>query len=175
MTVAGKAFSVHPLTKDGIALSARHEGSAVFLKLAGNVETAGALGVYLRKLHGEALRVGAAQVIVDCDELYFLSVASVKCFVTWIDAITRLQDADRYKIRFRTNANFSWQQRTFDSLRRYGPGLIHVDAESVPGMNASSGTIAQSAWAPTSTRLPHSATIPQSGTLSEAPAARRKR
>lgn len=174
MTAAGKAFSVHPHVKDGISLSARHEGNAVFLKLAGNVETAGALGVYLRRLHGEALRVGAVQVIVDCDELYFMSVASVKCFVTWIDAITQLAPADRYKIRFRTNPSFSWQQRTFDSLRRYGPGLIHVDAESAPTMTASSGTIAQSAFVPASTRLPHSATIPQSGAVSERPAARRK-
>jgi hypothetical protein len=126
------------------------------------METAGTLGVYLRRLHGEVVRHGAKQVVVDCDELYFMSAACIKYFVTWIQAVMQIDAAGRYKIKFHANPNFPWQRRTFESLRRYGLAIVLVDADSTPTASAyRSGTMPQSTHGSTPTQLAHSGTMPQ--------------
>ena len=170
-----KPFSIHPVVKDGTSLSARFEGHAVLVKLSGNLESTGLLGGYLKQLHAEALRLGADQVVIDCDELYFMSAACVKCLSAWIEKVGQTEAAYRYKIKLRANPNFLWQGRTFESLRRYGPNHVIVEGDSTAmKIMPSSGTIANSAYSPPSTRFPRSATMPQVGTVPEAPVARRK-
>jgi hypothetical protein len=129
-----KPFSVHPIVKEGFAISARHENSVVFIKLTGNgdMETPNMLAGYLKKVHTEAHRLRAHSVIVDCDELYFMSSACVKCLVTWVDGILKLEPMERYKVKFLSNPNLPWQRRSFEALRRFAPALVHVDSDSAP-------------------------------------------
>lgn len=169
-----RTLSIHPITKDGTSLSARLDGRTIHVRLSGNLESTGILGGYLKQLHAEAVRVSAELVVVDCDELYFMSAACVKCFAPWIQKVVETEAAHRYKIEFRANPNFLWQGRTFDSLRRYGPSLVIVEGDSSAMMSAPrSGTLLNSA-SPASNRPPRSATMPQVGTVPETPAARRK-
>ena len=129
-----KPFSVHPIVKEGFSLAARHDGDVVFVKIIGNgdMETPMTLGVYLKKVHTEALRLQAHSVIVECDELYFMSSACIKCLATWIDGVAKLDTTERYKIKFKSNPNLPWQRRSFEALRRFAPGFVRVDADSVP-------------------------------------------
>ena len=129
-----KPFSVDPIVKEAFSISARHEGNIVFVKLIGNgdMETPAILGGYLKKVHGETMRLRAHRVIVECDELYFMSSACVKCLVTWIDGIVKLEPTDRYKVKFQSNPNLPWQRRSFEALRRFAPALVHVDTDSIP-------------------------------------------
>jgi hypothetical protein len=121
------------------------------------------------------VRQGADQVVVDCDELYFMSAACMKYFVTWIEAVMQLDAPARYKIKFRANPNFPWQRRSFESLRRYGVAIVQVDAESTTTVSAPrSGTMQQSTYSSTSTRITQSGTMRQSGAVPEAPPVRRK-
>jgi hypothetical protein len=127
-------FNVQPIVKEGFGLSARHEGNVVVVKINGNgdMETPVTLGGYLRKVHTETLRLRAHSVIIECDELYFMSSACIKCLVTWIDGIVKLDPSERYKVRFKANANLPWQRRSFEALRRFAPALVHIDSDSAP-------------------------------------------
>lgn len=129
-----KPFNVDPIVKEGFTISARSEGSAVLVKMTGNgdMETPAMLGGYLKKVHFETLRLRAHSVVVECDELYFMSSACVKCLVTWIDGIVKLDPLERYKVKFKSNPNLPWQRRSFEALRRFAPALIHVDSDSAP-------------------------------------------
>jgi hypothetical protein len=142
-------FSVDPIVKEAFSLTARHEGNAVFVKIIGNgdMETPMTLSSYLKKVHTEALRVRAHSVVVECDELYFMSSACIKCLVTWIDSIVKLDHADRYKVKFQANPNLPWQRRSFEALRRFAPALVHVDSDSASRTPAAlqSGTMPQTA------------------------------
>ena len=170
-----KAFSVPPIVKEGTSLSSRLEGRTIHVKLSGNLESMGILGGYLKQLHAEGVRFAAEIVVVDCDELYFMSAACVKCFANWIQKVTETDATSRYKIKFRANPKFLWQGRTFESLRRYGPTHVIVEGDSSAMVSAPrSGTLPNSALSPSSTRLPRSATMPQVGTVPETPVARRK-
>jgi len=129
-----KPFSVDPIVKEAFSISARHEDSAIFVKMTGNgdMETPVILGGYLKKVHGEALRLSAHTVVVECEELYFMSSACIKCLATWIDGVAKLDTTERYKIKFKSNPNLPWQRRSFEALRRFAPGFVRVDADSVP-------------------------------------------
>ena len=159
-----KPFSVDPIVKEGFTISVRHEGGVVFIKLTGNgdMETPAILGGYLKKVHSEALRLGVHTIIVECEELYFMSSACIKCLVTWIDGILKLEIAERYKIKFQSNPNLPWQRRSFEALRRFAPGLVRVDSDSMPKTPAST------------TQAPPASSTPSGAPPAPAPAFRRK-
>jgi hypothetical protein len=142
-----KPLSLHPIVKEGFSLTARHEGNVVWLKIKGNgdMETPATLGSYLKKIHTETLRLRAHSVSVECDELYFMSSACIKCLVTWIDGVLKLDPMERYKVKFQANPNLPWQRRSFEALRRFAPALVYIDSDSVPRTPTAqqSGTIAQ--------------------------------
>jgi hypothetical protein len=150
-----------------LSLSAHPEGEDIRLKLSGNgdTETPGTLAIYLRKVHAEVPRVLARSVIVDCDDLYFMSTACIKCLATWIDSIAQLDAAERYEVTFSTNPHLAWQARSFEDLRRSAPSLVRiVDSVSTTGASTPhaaaapmSGSLRQSQL------LPHLATVPQTG------------
>jgi hypothetical protein len=150
-----KPFSVDPIAKEGFAISSRHQNNAVFVKLTGNgdMETPALLGSYLKKIHGEVLRVRAHSVIVECDELYFMSSACIKCLATWIDGIVKLDPMERYKVKFQSNANLPWQRRSFEALRRFAPALVQVDSDSAPKTPAAAAAPA-SGSGPTAAQQP---------------------
>jgi hypothetical protein len=122
------------------------------------METPATLGTYLKKIHAETLRARAHSVIVECDELYFMSSACIKCLVTWIDGILKLEPAERYKVKFKANAKLSWQRRSFEALRRFAPALVHIESDSASPMAA----------APQSAPLPQD---PEPGSSPSEPAA----
>jgi hypothetical protein len=166
-----KPFNVDPIIKEGFSISARHEGNAVYLKMVGNgdMETPATLGGYLKKIHGEALRLRAHSVMVECEELYFMSSACIKCMVTWIDGIVKLEPAERYKVKLHANPNLPWQRRSFEALRRFAPALVHIDSDSANTQAAPvSGTMAQSTGTGSTPRTPAAAATgsgPSSSTM----------
>jgi hypothetical protein len=124
-----KDFALPPMVKEGFSIVARATSDGIFLKVSGNgdMETPASLAGYLRALHTEAVRLSAGQIVVECEDLYFMSSACVKCLVTWLDGIQKLEDARRYAVRFRANPNLHWQRRSFEALRRFAPGIVRVD------------------------------------------------
>jgi hypothetical protein len=145
-----------------LSLSAHPEGEDIRLKLSGNgdAETPGTLAIYLRKVHAEVPRVRARSVIVDCDDLYFMSTACIKCLATWIDSIVQLDSAERYEVTFSPNPHLAWQPRAFEDLRRSAPSLVRI----VDSLSTTGASTLHAAAAPVSGSLRQSQVLPHLGT-----------
>jgi hypothetical protein len=74
-----------------------------------------------------------------------MSSACIKCLVTWIDTIVKLDPTERYKVKFQANPHLPWQRRSFEALRRFAPSLVHIESDSTrqPQAAPTSATMAQ--------------------------------
>jgi hypothetical protein len=122
-------FAIPPLVKDGFTMAPTLVAGRIVVKVSGNgdMETPLALSGYLKSLHAEALRIRAIGMTFECQELYFMSSACVKCLVAWVDGILRLEEERRYSVRIRANQNLHWQRRSFEALRRFAPTIVSID------------------------------------------------
>ena len=116
------------LGKNGLTI--KHEVSAheIRVGLAGTCdrETLPHLAPFLSELHNEAQRLRAKQVVVDCDSLYFMSSASIKCLVSWITQVKQSPPDERYIVEFRTNKRLAWQERSLSAVSRFAPQVARV-------------------------------------------------
>ena len=51
-----------------------------------------------------------------------------KCLVTWVNDVVELPDAERYQLRFRSNAEILWQRRSLHVLKTLATDVISVEA-----------------------------------------------
>ena len=123
-------FTLAPMVKDGFSVVARFAAGGVRIKLSGNgdMETPMSLAGYLKTLHAEVLRVSAKSVVFECEDLYFMSSACVKCLVTWLDGVQKTDEVKRYTVSFRANPNLHWQRRSFEALRRFAPTIVQTES-----------------------------------------------
>jgi hypothetical protein len=86
-------------------------GSVLF----GSVEGAAVaeLATYLESMHREALRAGAAQVVVDLRALDFVSAAGLRAFTRWVGGALR---DGAYAVSFACDPNKPWQRRAFEPI-----------------------------------------------------------
>lgn len=108
----------------------RAEGRSLVLRLSGNADMAAkdSLDSLLPRVHGEALRIGAAEVQVDFRQLEFMNSSCFKSFVTWISDVADLDPSKQYKIRLASNAEMHWQRRSLHALRCFAVDLITVES-----------------------------------------------
>lgn len=82
----------------------------------------------LPRLHSEALRLAAREVVVDFRDLEFMSSACFRSFVSWVSEVQDLPPATQYQILFRSNAAMLWQRRSLHALKCFANELVHIDA-----------------------------------------------
>lgn len=111
-------------------VAAVHEGETIELRLTGNADMAAIdpLTAMLEKLHPEALRLAAKEVVVDFRQLEFMNSSCLKACVTWIATLQETPAAQQYKIRFLSNPELRWQRRSLHSLSCFASDLISVEA-----------------------------------------------
>jgi hypothetical protein len=79
------------------------------------------LGTLTRALSSENIR----EIEFDTEGLYLMSSSSISHLATWLKRLKSLSPSSC--IRFKTNPNLAWQQRTFDSIRRVAESMVVVD------------------------------------------------
>lgn len=107
-----------------------HEGDGVItVKLVGTADAVARPGLnqLLGRLHNECNRGNVREVLVDLVELEFMNSSCFKSFITWIVALRRLPDDQRYRIRFRANAELEWQERSLHPIGYFGGDLISIE------------------------------------------------
>lgn len=111
------------------AANADAEGQTLVLTLSGNADMAAkdSLDALLPRLHGEALRLGAAEVRVDFQKLEFMNSSCFKSFVSWISDVVDLDPSKQYKIRLASNPEMHWQRRSLHALRCFAVDLITIE------------------------------------------------
>jgi hypothetical protein len=118
-----------PIEKNGFSISPSLSDDRMTVKLTGSCDSQSLplLGPFLERLHVEALRVRAKCVVLDCENLYFMNSAAVKCFVIWLTKVKTLAPIEGYSVRARTNPYLAWQQRTFGAIRRSTPDVLTIE------------------------------------------------
>ena len=116
---------------DGFTL-ALHDGESMSLQVSGNadLEMLPQLGPFLKQVHSELCRARADFITVDLRELYFMNSSCLKSFITWVVSVSKLDTNSRYRIRFLSNSNLRWQQRSLESMQAFAPGLVDIELAS---------------------------------------------
>lgn len=99
------------------------------VKLVGTADGVARPGLnqLLGRLHNECNRMNVREVLVDLVGLEFMNSSCFKSFITWIVALRRLPDDQRYRIRFRANPELEWQERSLHPIGYFGGDLISIE------------------------------------------------
>jgi hypothetical protein len=81
----------------------------------------------LPRVHEEALRRSAAEVVVDFRKLEFMNSSCFKSFVTWISEVQELAPEKQYRLRLLSSPEMHWQRRSLHALRCFAVDLISVE------------------------------------------------
>jgi hypothetical protein len=113
----------------GIAILAHVRDDGLEMQISGSAEipAAAVMSSLVQALHAQALALGVATVTIDFTNLEFMSSSCFKSLVTWVNDISELEEAKRYKVRFRTNAGIPWQRRSLHALKTMATDLISVE------------------------------------------------
>lgn len=101
-------------------LSTRFVGTA-------DVEAKPYLDDVVKKLHEEALRLGAKKVVVDFRELEFMNSSSFKVFVSWLALVQELPADQQYRIHLLSNPSMHWQRRSLAALSCFAVDLVAIE------------------------------------------------
>ena len=110
-----------------IAVSSRASAVNVCLVGDANMNAVDQLGHALAEVHGQAVRDGASEVVVDLRQLEFMNSACFKKVVTWITRVEEVEAGSRYRVRFLSNAKIHWQRRSLHALHMFAIDLVSVD------------------------------------------------
>jgi hypothetical protein len=80
-----------------------------------------------KKLHEEALRLGAKKVVLDFRELEFMNSSSFKVFVSWLALVQELPADQQYRIHLRSNPSMHWQRRSLAALSCFAVDLVAIE------------------------------------------------
>ncbi len=113
-----------------LTTSTSREATTLVFTCSGCAETAAfeMLAAALDALHRDATQNTTQIVIADVRELEFASSSCLKAFVTWLDHVQELDDARRYKVRFRSDPRHSWQRRSLGALAAFAGDLVEIES-----------------------------------------------
>ena len=82
-------------------------GGSIRVRFAGNADLSArdALELLLPRVHTEAQRLVAAEVIVDFKDLEFMNSSCFRSFVSWVSDVQDLPAEKQYRIRMLSNAS----------------------------------------------------------------------
>ena len=117
------------VTLEDFTATATSEGNVVRLALKGNADMRAqpAVAELVPKLHEEARRLGASEVVVSFRELAFMNSHCFKSFVTWLCRVDKAPPEERYVIRFESNQRAHWQRRSLEALARVAVDVVRVE------------------------------------------------
>ena len=118
-----------PITGKHMTSTGTFEDGVIRIKLAGtaDAEVRVELDRVVKKLHEEALRLGASKVRVDFRELEFMNSSCFKVFVTWLAQVRELDPARQYRIHIVSNPDQHWQRRSLAALSCFAVDLVAIE------------------------------------------------
>jgi hypothetical protein len=121
-------FELVGYTDDELALTAGYDDAVIRVTLVGNadIHAIAPITLFLEKLHHEALRLVAREVLVDFQQLEFMNSSCLKSFVTWISGVSETPPEHQYRIRFISNPELRWQRRSLHALSCFAADLVTV-------------------------------------------------
>ncbi|WP_437964230.1 hypothetical protein WMF04_31520 [Sorangium sp. So ce260] len=120
------SLRVEPVVTDsfGIEPSLRDDTLSIKLSGTGDMAAAPPLGICLKALHAEVLRLSINVVEFDVRALYFLNSSCLKGFISFICGLGG--QGMKSKVVFITDARLGWQRRSLAALERMSPDLVSI-------------------------------------------------
>jgi len=124
------APSIRSLTTESLAAEGTADGELVQVRLRGSAELGSkdTLDEFLADVF-EASH-GRREVIVDLTKLEYMNSSSLKSLLSWIVRVRDLPPPQRHRIRFLSNPELHWQQRSLHSLVSMCGDVIEVEEQA---------------------------------------------
>jgi len=122
------SLAVPPVKLAGFMAEATRSSLPIDVRMTGNADSLvlADLENFLRKLHSETCRSGAAEVHLDVSELFFMNSSCMKLFVSWFTQLRELDPVQQYRVVVQSSPKLHWQARSFDALRYIANGLVTI-------------------------------------------------
>ncbi|WP_437618738.1 hypothetical protein [Sorangium sp. So ce1151] len=117
---------VEPVFTDsfGIEPALRDDTLSIRLSGTGDMAAAPSLGICLKALQAEVVRLSINVVEFDVRALYFLNSSCLKAFISFICGVAG--QSQKCKVQFLTDARLGWQRRSLTALERMSPELVSI-------------------------------------------------
>jgi len=118
--------------QDGMAARGWEAEGLIVLQLEGKAESLDGdrLLALLKQLHARAVLQGARAVVVDIQQLKFMTSSCFKGFVAWVSLVQE-DPAERYQIRFRVNPAIRWQNGSIRTLVSFGVDTVSIEQGAI--------------------------------------------
>ncbi|WP_437954679.1 hypothetical protein WME76_24245 [Sorangium sp. So ce119] len=120
------SLRVEPVVTDSFGIEPTLRDDALGIKLSGTGDMAAApsLGLCLKALQAEVLRLSINRVAFDIRALYFLNSSCLKAFISFICGLPG--QGMKCKVEFITDARLGWQRRSLMALERMAPDVVSI-------------------------------------------------
>ena len=122
-------MEIAPIKDSEFEASATSTSKSLSLRFWGNADLRvnTAIGTFLDGVDREALKLRAADVVVDFRELVFMNSSCLKEFVRWIGRVSDRDAPQQYRIRFLRDPAAHWQSRSLQALSVFAPRIVLVE------------------------------------------------
>ncbi|MGK3992441.1 hypothetical protein [Sorangium sp. So ce1024] len=120
------SLRVEPVVTDSFGIEPALRDDTLSIKLSGTGDMAAApsLGICLKALQAEVMRLSIHLVEFDVRALYFLNSSCLKAFISFIFGVAG--QGMRCKVQFITDARLGWQRRSLTALERMSPESVSI-------------------------------------------------
>ena len=124
--------SIRPVSTETLAAEGAAAGDLVEVRLRGSAElgSKATLDEFLGDVF--AASQGRREVVVDITSLEYMNSSSLKSLLSWIVKVRDLPEHERHKIRFISNPELHWQQRSLHSLLSMCGDVLEVEEREEP-------------------------------------------
>lgn len=119
-------MTLHPLTADGLTVSAKVSQGVLRVMVAGAVEMrepGDLLNPYWIRLDEETRRLGIRQVEIDLRDLSFMNSSGLLTLVRWITR-AKSHTTGAYRMVLTYDRNVTWQRASIPTLAKLAPEVV---------------------------------------------------
>jgi anti-anti-sigma factor len=127
--MATRTAGIGVIEMDGFSARSNQRGDTIVVSLRGNADMAvqEKLKDFLDSVASAALAARAKEAVFELNDLYFMNSSCLSLLLRFINGILELNEPQRYKLRFRSNPNLKWQQKSLQALYSYAKELVVIE------------------------------------------------
>jgi hypothetical protein len=123
------AASSNSIRAEGFTAQIEHRPGKIVVQMRGNadMEVHERLKAFLDDLDAAVKAAKAKEAIFELGELYFMNSSCLSLLLRFINAVVEAPASKQYVVRFKSNPNLRWQQKSLDALRAYAQDHVFIE------------------------------------------------
>lgn len=110
-----------------LSISLESERTVAFTGTIATEHPSGELGAFFKALHTAAVEDQLEELVVNVKELTFVNSRAIRLFVDWVIAARKETAAHRYRIRFLTDPQVTWQKLSLPVLKTLAREIVIIE------------------------------------------------